>query len=355
MLSSETGLTSGTLTLLVPNTFSRLAVIANSASATSTSVGTLTLNFTDGSAFVTNYNAQDWFNNPGFALESVDRINLTSGATDGESTGNPRFYQTTINLAAALGASNKPLASLTFGKASAANATAIYALSALPASAFTLATVTNLPAINIQAKAATLEGQITVTGGEAAAITLFYGTTDGGTNAALWAQNVPLGLQGGSYSQGVTGLTPDVTYYFTSMAVNSVGTNWARPSAAFQTLPLVAPMIANQPASNVQGTLATLNGQILSTGGETPPVTLFYGTTGWRNECRRLGTEYLCNWTANRRVCRRSPDYPRTRPITSPPTQSIPALALAWAAPSQTFTTRTTNTPSLASVVPSRC
>jgi len=344
VLSSETGLTSGTLTLLVPNAFSRVAVIANSASATSTSVGTLTLNFADGSTYATNYNAQDWFNNPGFALQSVDRINLASGATDGGPNGNPRFYQTTINLAAALGANNKPLASITFGKASAANATGIYAVSGLATSAITTPALTNLPATEIQAKAAVPGGQITVTGGEASIITLFYGTTDGGTNAALWAQSVSLGLQGGSYSQSVTGLTPNTTYYFTSRAVNSAGTNWASPSATFQTLPLLAPVIGDQTAGSIQATFATLNGQVLSTGGETPGVTLFYGTTD--------GGTSAAGWAHSILIGQQAGAFAQTINGLSPNTRyyftasATNSAGIAWAAPSQTFTTRATNTPS---------
>ena len=128
VLSSGTGLTSGTLTLAAPAVYGRIAVIANSASATSASAGTLTLNFGDGSAFTTTYAAPDWFNNSGYALSGVERINLTTGATSGATT-NPRFYQTTIDLNALFGATNKPLVSLTFGQASAARSTGIYAVS----------------------------------------------------------------------------------------------------------------------------------------------------------------------------------------------------------------------------------
>ena len=128
VLSSDTGASSGVLTLATPALFNRIAVIANSANASSTSSGVLTLTFNDGSTWVTNYYAPDWFGNSGYALLGVERISLTSGSTGG-APNEPRFYQTTINLGAVLGAANKPLVSLTFGKAAAANATGIYAVS----------------------------------------------------------------------------------------------------------------------------------------------------------------------------------------------------------------------------------
>src|ERR1041385_5850778 len=126
VLSSDTGLTAGTLTLSTPNVFSRIAILANSASGGG--YGTLTLNFSDGGTFVTNYYAPDWFNNSGFALQGVERINLSNGTTSGN-PGNPRFYQTSIDLVAALGAGNKTLVSLTFTKVSGVGSTGIYAIS----------------------------------------------------------------------------------------------------------------------------------------------------------------------------------------------------------------------------------
>ncbi|MGC3960734.1 MAG: lamin tail domain-containing protein [Verrucomicrobiota bacterium] len=127
ILSSATGLTEGTLNLATPETYNRLAILANSASGGGTA--SITLNFVDGSTYTTTYNAPDWFNNTGFALQGVERINLTTGATSG-ATANPRFYQTSLDLNALLGLANKPITSITFSKVASANATAIYAVSA---------------------------------------------------------------------------------------------------------------------------------------------------------------------------------------------------------------------------------
>lgn len=67
-MSSETGISSGTLTLVNPATYNSISIIANSASAASTTTGTLILNFADGTTYTNSYNAADWFFNSGFAL-----------------------------------------------------------------------------------------------------------------------------------------------------------------------------------------------------------------------------------------------------------------------------------------------
>lgn len=140
VMSTDTGVTTGTLTLASPQMYSRIAVVANSASGGG--VGTMTLNFDDGTSFVTNYNAPDWFNNAGFALQGTERINVNSGAVSGN-PGNPRFYQTSIDLAGTLGATNKNLASITFDQASAGRSTGVYAVSGEVAALIPAAIVSN--------------------------------------------------------------------------------------------------------------------------------------------------------------------------------------------------------------------
>ncbi len=127
VLNSDTGLTNGTLTLVTPATYARLAILAHSGNGTNMT-GSLTLNFADGTTFTTVYLAPDWFNGvTNVAWFGNGRLMLTTGVDSG-GLENPRYYQTTLDLTALLGATNKPLASLTFGKAL-ARSTAIYAVS----------------------------------------------------------------------------------------------------------------------------------------------------------------------------------------------------------------------------------
>jgi hypothetical protein len=92
---------------------------------------------------VTTYNAQDWFYGDNFALQGMERLYLADGRTEG-APDNPRFYQTSIDLAFQLGAANRALVSLTFDQAS-AGATAIYAVSG-EAAAQTPASIAKQPA-----------------------------------------------------------------------------------------------------------------------------------------------------------------------------------------------------------------
>lgn len=126
VLSSQTGASAGVLKLSNPARYSRIALIAHSASGGGMPV--VQFNFTDGSHYETSYHAEDWFNNDNYALQGMERIRLSSGSVEGGAS-NPRFYQTTVDLAKAVGPANGILESLTFQKASGAGATAIYAVS----------------------------------------------------------------------------------------------------------------------------------------------------------------------------------------------------------------------------------
>ncbi len=83
--------------------------------------------------------------------------------------------------------------------------------------------VVNLPASPVLATSATLNGQIVTPGVSTPFVTIFYGATDGVTNAASWANSISLGQTNGNFSATVAGLATNTTYYFTAFASNNVG------------------------------------------------------------------------------------------------------------------------------------
>jgi len=154
------------------------------------------------------------------------------------------------------------------------------------------AVITNNPATALQATAATLNGRVVYTGGSVPQTAFYYGPNNGGTNAAAWSNNIALGPQTGTFSATLTGLQTNTTYYFTSWASNSLGVSWAAPALNFTTYATVSPAsVTNLPATAVVAAIATLNGQVLTTGNEWPTVRLYYGPsdggtnpTAWSNQ-----------------------------------------------------------------------
>ena len=350
VLSSETGAAAGTLTLASAWVYNRLAVIAHSAAATSSSSGIMTLNFADGSSFATNYDAADWFYNVNnVALQGVERIALSNGATQG-APNDPRFYQTTLNLVALFGAAVPPLVSVNFTKAAGVNATGIYALSGVPANqtngGFSIALVTNLPATTVQPKTADVGGTVVAPGGALPEVLIYYGTNDGGTSAAAWAQHAYLGYQPGSFSQTITGLLPNTKYYFRSVAINPAGVGWAGSSETFTTTTISLASLTNLPASNVTGTTAVLSGNVLSTGGDAPTVTIYYGASnggtspaGWANQivlpaAQTAGFSQVVSGLATNTT------YYYTAAAQN-------AAGVSWGAPVESFTTTASSSPAL--------
>ncbi|WOO40238.1 DUF6288 domain-containing protein [Rubellicoccus peritrichatus] len=141
----------------------------------------------------------------------------------------------------------------------------------------TLPDVVTADASNINTTEATLNGEVISTGGVAPDITIFYGMADGGADPDRWDNELILGTQSGAFIRAVDNLNSGTTYYYRARAVNSAGTSWSSGDAAtFDTL-VAPPMVDNDPATNISYTNATLNGEIVLTGGEAPVVTLYYG------------------------------------------------------------------------------
>jgi hypothetical protein len=342
VLSSDTGISQGSLALSAAATYNSISILANSGIGGGTPA--VVLHFSDGSSYATNFNAFDWFSNTTFALAGFDRINLTNGTTQGAPT-NPRLFQTTIDLIALFGATNKPLSSLTFSQAAGSAATAIYALSGIKAGqtngAFTVPTVANAPANAIQTRSATLGGNVVSTGGDTPEIILYYGTIDGGTNATAWTQSVFVGPETGSFAQAVQGLAPNTQYYFTVAAVNSAGTAWATPSQTWTTASAAVASITNLPAANIGASNALVSGQVLGTGGDAPSVTLFYGTAN--------GGTNAGAWAHNINFGTQVGLFAQLLNGLAPGTtyyytsQAVNGAGTVWAAPVQSFTTPASN------------
>lgn len=85
---------------------------------------------------------------------------------------------------------------------------------------------------------ANFTGTVTDDGNEAPTITLFYGTTDQGTNAGAWEANLDLGPQGGAFSTNIPGLQSGTQYFYRVFAENSAGAAWSPTTESVTTMEL---------------------------------------------------------------------------------------------------------------------
>ena len=86
-------------------------------------------------------------------------------------------------------------------------------------------------ATNITSQSAYLCGTASAWGN----VRIYWGATDGGTNAGSWIHSVEVGPKAGGFSAQVTGLAALETYYYRCYATNRLGTAWASTAASFAT------------------------------------------------------------------------------------------------------------------------
>jgi dienelactone hydrolase len=98
--------------------------------------------------------------------------------------------------------------------------------------------IINLPPTGISASAATLNASLNATDTNYD-VTVYYGTADGGSNAASWGSSAAVGswenVASANISHAVSGLAAGQTYYYTFMASNTSGEVWASQSWTFKT------------------------------------------------------------------------------------------------------------------------
>ena len=218
----------------------------------------------------------------------------------------------------------------------------------LPVQTFTTAngapSVANIAATNVVASGAIIGGQITATGGLTPNLTLYYGTTDGGTTAGAWASNVNLGAVATSATTTLTGLTPGTQYFFRAFASHAGGNNWAVATATFSTPTATLPALTTDAATDVNGFSATMRGTVTNIGNDPPVVRFYYGTTdggtgSWAANVTLSGTQTgafakaLSGLAANTQYFFRA--------------QATNAAGTTWAAASQSFTTTAATTRSV--------
>ena len=134
--------------------------------------------------------------------------------------------------------------------------------------------INNLPATNVTDSSGWMNAQLAI--GNSCDVWAYWGDTDQGTNAALWANSARVG----TYSNGlfnvtrqVTGMSGGSTNWYTFLASNAVDTAWARPTAKFVTA--TPPAVDNGTGALTAVGQATLRGTL--TAGGTSDIYLYWG------------------------------------------------------------------------------
>ena len=136
-------------------------------------------------------------------------------------------------------------------------------------------TVITSDVTNIGETTVTANGNITATGGENCTVRGFqYGLTQTPT----WDVQSSGSFGTGSYSEGLSGLTCETTYYVRAYTTNCAGTSYGEWKS-FITAVCPPPQVTTNDASSITPTSAQLNGNLDSTGGLSCQVWFEYGET----------------------------------------------------------------------------
>lgn len=139
--------------------------------------------------------------------------------------------------------------------------------------------LTNTAATAVLGTSATCNAEV-LDGDLPAGLTLYWGTTDGGTNPAAWGKTNLVGTISslGATTVDLTGLTPGTIYYYRFFGTNIHNTVWAPSSISFVTqgTPI---MPTTDMVSEIGFTTATLQASLMATSGAPTHVWAYWGAS----------------------------------------------------------------------------
>lgn len=139
--------------------------------------------------------------------------------------------------------------------------------------------VTSLPATNVGAASATLNGMLDSDGGMASDCGFEWGLDTNYGSVTPTEQK----STGQTFSRVIAGLQPNTTYHFRAFATNAYGTSYGSDQSF--TTAAVLPAVATAPATDIQAGKATLHGVLVDDGGEFCDSGFEWGlTAGYGNE-----------------------------------------------------------------------
>jgi hypothetical protein len=134
--------------------------------------------------------------------------------------------------------------------------------------------IRNLPPSNVTPTNATLAGLLSGSAARPAAVSLFWGPTDGGRQAGAWSHQTLLGdLDSGGFSVTVGGWSPGQTIYYRCLLTNALGGKWADGTCHFG-----LPAVQNQ-LPHVRADHVTLRAVVTATNGLPTQAIAYCGPT----------------------------------------------------------------------------